>query len=91
VGRQIVQLIVSGVSGVAGVAALPPVEEEHKLLQEVLINRQQVVVSCAEVMRKCPKNVGGQIVQLTVSGVIGVAGVAALPLVEEEHNMLQDV
>ena len=90
-GGQIVPLNVSGVSGVAGVAALPPVEEEHKLLQEVLNNRQQVVVSCAEVMRKCPKNVGGQIVQLTVSGVIGVAGVAALPPVEGEHNLLKDV
>jgi len=44
----------------------------------------------ARVLRRGPKNVEWQNVGLTVHGVRGVAGVAALPLVEEGHNMLQD-
>jgi len=51
---------------------------------------QQLVVSSAEVLGKCPKNVVRQIVQLTVSGVIGIVGVDALTIVEEEHCILQD-
>ena len=36
-----------GVSGVAGEAALPPVEEEHNMQQEIWQNTQQLGVSCA--------------------------------------------
>ena len=50
-----------------------------------------MVVSSAEAQRKGPNNVGGHIVQQTVSGVSGEAGVAALPLVVREHDLLKDV
>ena len=80
-----------GVSGVAVVAVLPPVEGELNLLQEVLNNRQVVGVKCARVLRKGPNNVEEHIVQLTASGVSGVAGAAAPPPVEVGQNLLQDL
>jgi len=84
------QPTVCGVSGVGGVAVLPHVEEEHKLQQEELNKKQQVEVSSARVLRQGPKNVGWKTAQLTVCGVSGVAGVAVLPHVEEEHKLQQE-
>merc|ERR1719350_2450253 len=52
---------------------------------------QLVVVGSAEGLIERNKNVGGQIVQLPVSGVSGVPGASALPPVEEGHNLLQDM